>query len=97
VLGLSDVTAADTDTAEPPEPGAGEHDALDPYAVLVPYSSVHSLTSPEFGLTVAFNVAEVAATADAASVTTVGGLGNVVNVWSVPKLVPPAFVVNTRK
>jgi hypothetical protein len=96
-LALKPVTAADTDTAEPPAPGAGEHDALDPYAVLVPYSNEHSPASDPFGLTVAFNVAEVAATADAASVTTVGAFDSVVSVWSVPTLVPPAFVADTRK
>jgi hypothetical protein len=80
VLALKPVTAADTDTAELPEPGAGEHGALDPYAVLVPYSNEHTLTSPEFGLTVAFKAADVWVTADAASVTTVGGFGNVFSV-----------------
>ena len=42
---------------------------------VVPYSNLHSLTSPPSGFTVAFSVAVVWATADAAFVTTVGAFG----------------------
>jgi hypothetical protein len=49
------------------------------------------------GFTVAFSFAAVCVTADATPVTTVGGGGSVLNVWSEPVLVPPAFVAETRK
>ena len=50
-----------------------------------PYSSLHSLTSPPLGLTVAFNVAAVCVIEDAAPVTTVGDFGSVViDSWAVP-------------
>ena len=42
----------------------------------MPYSSSHSLTAPPLGFTVAFKVAVVWVTADAAFVTTVGGFGD---------------------
>ena len=41
----------------------------------MPYSSLHSVTSPPLGLTVAFRVAAVWAIDDAGFVTTVGGFG----------------------
>ena len=41
-----------------------------------PYSNLHSLTSPPLGLTLAFSVAAACVTAEAASVTTVGGFGS---------------------
>ena len=63
----------------------------------MPYSSLHSVTSPPLGLTVAFRVAVVWAIADAAFVRTVGGFGRVVNVSSEPLLVPPALVAEIRK
>ncbi len=63
----------------------------------MPYSSLHSLTSPPFGLTLPFNVAEVCVTPEAGSVTAVGAFGNVFSDASAPKLVPPAFVATTRK
>ena len=88
---------ADTATALLPAPGDGVHGALDPYEIDGPYSSLHSVTSPPFGLTLPFNVAADCATADAGSVTTVGAFGNVFNVASAPKLVPPAFFATTRK
>jgi hypothetical protein len=97
VFAVRPVTAADTATGLTPDPGAGAHGALDPYDVVVPYSSLHSVTSPPFGLTVALSVAVVDPTDDAASVTTVGALGSVLNVWSEPLLVPPALVAETRK
>jgi len=63
-----------------------------------PYSNLHSLTWTPLGLTVAFSVAEVWVTAEAAPVTTVGGGGNsVVKVWSLPLLVPPTFFATTVK
>lgn len=65
---------ADTVTGLSPETD-GVHGALDPYFVVVPYSNIHSLTSMPRGVTVPLRVAEVAATDDAASVTTVGGPG----------------------
>ena len=40
----------------------------------MPYSSLHSLTSPPFGFTLAFSVAAVWLTEEALLVTTVGGL-----------------------
>ena len=83
-------------TGVEPAPGAGLHGLLDPYAGDVPYSKRQSLTSPPFGLTVAFNAAVVCFTADAAPVSTVGGLGSVASVWSAPALVPPALVATTR-
>ena len=63
----------------------------------MPYSNVQALTSPPLGFTVAFNVAALCVIADAAFVTTVGGFGSVLNVWSEPLLVPPAFVAETLK
>ena len=63
----------------------------------MPYSNLHSLTSPPLGLTVAFSVAVVWVTAEAALVTTVGGLGSVLSVRSEPLLVPPALVAEILK
>ena len=63
----------------------------------MPYSSVHALTCPPFGFTVALSVAAVRVTEDAAPETTVGGFGSVMSVWSEPWLVPPAFVAETLK
>jgi hypothetical protein len=97
VSGVRPVSAADTATAVSTEPGSELHGALDPYETVPPYSSLHSLTSPPFGFTVAFSVAAVCVTAEAAFVSTVGGLGNVFSVKSPPLLVPPGFVATTRK
>ena len=58
----------------------------------MPYSNLHSLTSPPLGFTVAFRLAEDCVTDDAASVMTVGGLGGVLNSASEPLLVPPGLV-----
>ena len=63
----------------------------------MPYSNSHFVTSPPLGLTVAFSVAVVAVTAEAAVVTTVGALGSVLSVSSEPLLVPPAFVAEILK
>ena len=63
----------------------------------MPYSNLHSLTSPPLGLTVAFSVAVVWVTAEAAFVTTVGALGSVLSVRSEPLLVPPALVAEILK
>ena len=63
----------------------------------MPYSNLHSLTSPPLGFTVAFSVAVVWVTAEAAVVTTVGALGSVLNVSSEPLLVPPALVAEILK
>ena len=65
----------------------------------MPYSNLHSLTSPPLGLTVAFSVAEVCVTDEAGFVTTVGGVTAevVLNVSSEPLLVPPAFVAEILK
>ena len=93
----SPVNDADTATGLLPEPGEGVHGALDPYEVVVPYSSSHLLTGPPLGLTVAFNVAVVWVTADAAFVTTAGAFGSVVSVSSEPLLVPPALVAEILK
>jgi hypothetical protein len=46
---------------------------------VVPYSNLHSLTSPPLGLTVALSVAAVWVIDEAASVTTVGGWAGVLN------------------
>ena len=64
---------ADTATGLSPDPVARQHDALLPYAVVVPYSNVHLLTSPPLGFTVAFRVAVVWVIEEAALVTTAGG------------------------
>ena len=53
----------------------------------MPYSSLHSLTSPPLGFTLAPSVAEVCVIDDAAPVATVGGLGGVVNA-AIPSGVP---------
>ena len=63
----------------------------------MPYSNLHSLTSPPLGLTVAFSVAVVWVTAEAALVTTVGAFGSVLSVRSEPLLVPPALVAEILK
>ena len=63
----------------------------------MPYSNLHSLTSPPLGFTVAFSVAVVWVTAVAGFVTTVGGSGSVLNVWSEPSLVPLALVAEILK
>src|SRR5207253_2405396 len=72
--GSSPPTVADTDNELVPEPGEGVHGAVETDAVDMPYSNLHSLTWPPFGLTVAFSVAPVFVTAVAASVVTVGAL-----------------------
>ncbi len=64
---------------------------------MVPYSNSHLLTSPPLGFTVAFSVAVVWVTDDAALVTTVGAFGSVLNVSSEPLLVPPALVAEILK
>ena len=97
VFGLRRDTDADTATGLVPDPGAGLHGALDPYEVVVPYSSLHSLTSPPLGLTLALRVAVVWVTDAAGSLITVGALGRVLSVSSVPLLVPPALVAEMRK
>ena len=91
------VIDADTATALLPEPGDGTHGALAPYEVEMPYSSLHSLTTPPFGLTLAFNIADVCATLDAGSVVTVGAFGSVFRVASLPVLVPLEFLARTLK
>jgi len=58
--------------------------SLDPYAIVGPYSSLHSLTRPPLGFTVAFRVAEVCVIEDAAFVSTVGRFGSVLSAWSEP-------------
>src|SRR5271165_644808 len=93
VSGLSPATAADTSTGLVPEPGLdGVQGTVDPKDFVSPYSNSHLLTSPPLGLTVAFSVAEVCVTDEAALVTTVGAFGSVLKVSSEPLLVPPAFV-----
>ena len=64
---------------------------------MVPYSNLHSLTSPPLGLTVAFSVAVVWVMVDAAIVTTVGAFGGVLSVSSWPLLVPPGLVAEILK
>jgi hypothetical protein len=65
VLGTRPAIAADTATGLVPEPGEGVHGALDPYAVVVPYSNLHSVTSLPSGFTVALRVAELEVIDDA--------------------------------
>jgi hypothetical protein len=76
VFALNPVSDADTATEASPDPGSDEHATLDPYETDVPYSNLHSLTSPPFGFTDAFKLAPLCVTDDAAPVTTVGALGN---------------------
>jgi hypothetical protein len=64
---------------------------------VVPYSNLHSLTSPPLGLTVALSVAVVWVIDEAGFVTTVGGFGSVLKVSSEPLLVPPALVAEILK
>ena len=59
-----------------------------------PYSKRHALTRTPLGFTVAFTVAEVCVTDEAAPVTTIGAV--VVNIWSAPVLSPPAFLAKIR-
>jgi hypothetical protein len=63
----------------------------------VPYSNLHSVTSPPLGFTVAFKVAEVWVIDVLAFVTTVGAFGSVLSVSSEPLLVPPALVAEILK
>jgi hypothetical protein len=91
------VIDAETATGLVPDPGAGVHEALDPYEFVVPYSSLHSVTLAPLGFTLAFRVALVWVIDDAFSVTTTGALGSVLSVSSAPLLVPPAFVAEIRK
>ena len=63
----------------------------------MPYSSLHSVTSPPLGVTVAFKAAVVWVSEEAAFVTTAGALGGVVNVSSEPLVVPPALVAEILK
>src|SRR5438128_11744802 len=55
-----------------------------------------SRTSAPSGFTVAFRVAEVWVTCDAAPVPTAGALGRVLNVASAPLPLPPLLVATTR-
>jgi hypothetical protein len=97
VFAVRPVIDAETATALVPDPGAGVHEALDPYEVVVPYSSLHSVTSSPLGLTLAFRVAVVWVADEAAFVTTVGALGSVLSVSSEPVLVPAALAAEIRK
>src|SRR5437660_933073 len=68
--------------------------------MVVPYSSLHSVTSKPLGLTSPLSVALLAATELAGSVLTVGLTGVlplVLNSASAPSDVPPAFLTTTRK
>src|SRR5579859_6365813 len=64
--------SADTGTSLSPEPGRDAHEALLPYATVVPYSNLHSLTSASFGSTVPFRVADVSVIDVARSVYALG-------------------------
>src|ERR1039458_1279342 len=97
VFAVRPVIDAETATALVPDPGEGVHEALDPYEFVVPYSSLHSVTSMPLGFTLAFNVVVVCVSDDAFSVTTVGAFGSVSNVSSAPLLVPPALAAEIRK
>ena len=76
-----------------PEPALRD-ELLDPYVVLVPYSTYHEVERP-FGFTVPPSVADVGPTAVAAPVLTVGAL------WVVKDLIRardgPASLVATRR
>src|SRR5579859_4231318 len=100
VFSARPLIAADTATFVVPEPGAGAQGWLDSYVVVVPYSSLHSLTSKPLGLTLALSVALVGASELAASVLTVGLTGVlllVLNSVSAPSELPRTFLATTRK
>ena len=97
LFSLRNPTDADTATGLVPDPGAGEHGAVKKYTTVAPYSKKHSLTSPPFGFTLPFSVTVVGVSDEAAMVSTLGGFGVVVNVWSVPVLVPPWLLATIRK
>ena len=58
----------------------------------MPHSSLHSISGAglpvAFGFTLPWSVTELVVRLEIPSVRTVGGLGNVANVWSAPWLVP---------
>jgi hypothetical protein len=97
VFTVRPVIDAETATGVVPDPGEGEHGALDPYDVVAPHSTRHSLTALPFGFTVAFSVAEADVMDDADPVATVGRVTSVVNVLSDPLLVPPELVTTILK
>ncbi len=82
--------AADTAAGALPDPAMGVHGAVDPYALVGPYSNSHFVTSPPMGFTVAFNVAEVCVTAVAGFFSTAGGW-----VGSANGVRAPASALNT--
>ena len=78
-----------------PHPSAASREpslTIEPYAVEVPYSNTHLLTSGPLGLTVALRIAAVFVTDEAPVVSTTAGLGGVLNIASSPLLVPNEFV-----
>jgi hypothetical protein len=97
VFAVRPVTEAATETALVPDPGEGVHVALEPYEFVGPYSSLHAVTSPPLGFTLAFRIADVSVSEDAFSVMTVGRFGAVLNVSSAPLLVPEELVATIRK
>ena len=64
--------AADTATGVVPDPGEGVHGTVAPYEDVVPYSNLHSLTSPPLGFTSAHKLA-VDCVTDTVHVRIVGG------------------------
>jgi len=73
-----------------------EHGADAPYAVVVPYSTLHSSTAEPSGLTVAFAVALTCPTALAGTALTAGASACVVNVASGPNAASPHHEPSAR-
>src|SRR3954471_5010619 len=84
----------DTERALRPEPALCD-DVFDPEPVEVPYSN-HQVVERPFGVTAPRRVAEVGAIAVASPVATVGA-ELVVNVASLPVVVPASLVATMRK
>src|SRR5438552_9117401 len=96
VLALRPEIMPETATLLVPAPGAGVQGTLEVYGMVVPYSSLHSVTSKPLGLTSPLSVALVVAIELAGSVLTVGLTGAPLlalnSAWA-PPAVRPAFVV----
>ena len=78
VLALRPEIMPETATLLVPAPGAGVQGTLEVYGMVVPYSSLHSVTSKPLGLTTPLSVALVVAMGLAGSVLTVGRVSGTV-------------------